>query len=115
MVQSLLVFICDSNYHALEYAAWSSQLTYLTRCFIMTEKRLDVNKINWKKQNDIFLKDHIGYSETIDIFRPELLFNSNNNILINNEDEDEDEDVVEHEDEVEEEVEIYFDETDSVS
>jgi hypothetical protein len=55
MVQSLLVFICDSNYHALEYAAWSSQLTYLTRCFIMTEERLDVNKINWKKHNDIFL------------------------------------------------------------
>ena len=53
MVQSLLVFICDSNYHALEYAAWSSQLTYLTRCFIMTEERLDVNKINWKTEKTI--------------------------------------------------------------
>ena len=77
------------------------------------DKHIPFNSV--EKQNDIFLKDHIGYSETIDIFRPELLFNSNNNILINNEDEDEDEDVVEHEDEVEEEVEIYFDETDSVS
>jgi len=55
MVQSLLVFICDSNYQALEYAAWSSHLTYLTRCFILTDERMDVNKINWKKQNDIFL------------------------------------------------------------
>jgi hypothetical protein len=55
MVQSLLVFICDSNYQALEYAAWSSHLTNLTRCFILTEERMDVNKINWKKNNDIFL------------------------------------------------------------
>jgi hypothetical protein len=55
MVQSLLVFICDSNYQALEYAAWSSHLTNLTRCFILTEERIDVNKINWKKNNDIFL------------------------------------------------------------
>lgn len=55
MVQSLLVFICDSNYQALEYAAWSSHITNLTRCFILTEERMDVNKIKWKKQNDIFL------------------------------------------------------------
>ena len=55
MVQSLLVFVCDSSYQALEYAAWSSQFTFLTRCFILTSERLDVKKLNWRKDSDIFL------------------------------------------------------------
>jgi hypothetical protein len=79
MVQSLLVFVCDSSYQALEYAAWSSQFTFLTRCFILTSERLDVKKLNWRKDSDIFLNlnNIINSKDKMDIcIRGALMYSS---------------------------------------
>lgn len=79
MVQSLLVFVCDSSYQALEYAAWSSQFTYITRCFILTSERLDVKKLNWRKDSDIFLNlnNIINSKDKLDIcIRGALMYSS---------------------------------------
>jgi hypothetical protein len=55
MHANLLVFICDSLYQALEYAAWSGQLDFASRCFIMTAEKLDKSRISWIKPTDIVL------------------------------------------------------------
>lgn len=55
MHANLLVFICDSLYQALEYAAWSGQLDFASRCFIMTSEKLDKTRISWIKPSDIIL------------------------------------------------------------
>lgn len=85
---------------------------------------------NVDKQNDIFLKDHLGCSETMNNFANGFLFITNNHIFLHDEEhynneEDDEEDVEEDVQEFEPnddntiqenyDEEIYFDETDSVS
>jgi len=76
---------------------------------------------NVEKQNETFLKDHLGYSPTINFFTNELLFITNNHINIHDEDSSDENDIEEDNDEGDEEESMEeeeyndFDETDSIS
>lgn len=55
MPQNLIVFVCETQYQTLQYAAWSGSVDFAYRCFIITGEPLQISEQNWLKKTDFVL------------------------------------------------------------
>jgi hypothetical protein len=55
MSQNLIVFVCETQYQTLQYAAWSGSFDFAYRCFIITGEPLQMSEQNWLKKTDFVL------------------------------------------------------------
>lgn len=55
MPHNLIVFVCESQYQLLQYAAWSGSVDFAYRSFIITGEPLQIFEQKWIKKTDFVL------------------------------------------------------------
>lgn len=55
MPHNLIVFVCESQYQLLQYAAWSGSVDFAYRSFIITGEPLQISEQKWIKKTDFVL------------------------------------------------------------
>ena len=77
MTQNLLVFMCDTQYQTLQYAAWSGSFEFAYRSFIITGEPMQVSEQKWLKKSDFVLNLNNKSKDRLEIaLRAALLYSS---------------------------------------
>jgi len=77
MTQNLIVFMCDTQYQTLQYAAWSGSFDFAYRSFIITGEPLQASEQNWIKKTDFVLNLNNKSKDRVEIaLRAALLYSS---------------------------------------
>jgi hypothetical protein len=77
MTQNLIVFMCDTQYQTLQYAAWSGSFDFAYRSFIITGEPMQVSEQKWLKKTDFVLNLNNNSKDRLEIaLRASLLYSS---------------------------------------
>jgi hypothetical protein len=77
MTQNLIVFMCDTQYQTLQYAAWSGSFEFAYRSFIITGEPMQVSEQKWLKKSDFVLNLNNKSKDRLQIaLRASLLYSS---------------------------------------
>lgn len=74
MSQNLIVFVCETKYQTLQYAAWSGAFDFACRCFIITGEPLQASDQSWLKKTDFVL--NLKNTSRDIVLRAALLYSS---------------------------------------